>query len=244
MTKIDIEIEDFIRAPRSIVYAQDLTSAEKILLLTLIDKYLTMDTFNHLQPDGSFYITGKEMESKMDIKKDQILKKYIPRLESKGFINKISRPEDKEGVYKTYCYFTLNWGAILHHKGDKKDAAVQAQRAAKAEKIKTRQTKQVEVIEQYPIVEAVSSEYDGGYDDYLLYSEIMEQEERQKQAEQEQAERQQEEAESRSTQHEEQRQSFDIGDIMIQDDFEDAATRDIRLNRGLYDAGEQWAGFL
>ncbi|MBO4924356.1 MAG: hypothetical protein J5382_09580 [Bacteroidales bacterium] len=220
------------------MFAQDLTSTEKVVLCILIDKYLTMKAFNNLQPDGSFYITGRELESKMDIKKDQILKKYIPRLECKGFINKISRPADKEGVYKTYCYFTLNWGTILNHKGDKKNEAVQAKRAAKAEKIKTRQIEQVEVIEQYPIVEAVCNDYDGGYDDYLLYSEIMQQEERLKQAE-----HQQEEAD-RSERHTGQQQHFNIGDLMIQDDFEDAATIDIKHNGYMYDAGEQWAGFI
>lgn len=128
--------DDFIRAPRTIVRAQDLTSTEKVLLLLLIDKYNAMKAFNRLQDDGAFYITGKELEECMDIKKSQVLKKHIPALEHKGFISKISRPEDKEGQMKTYCYFTLNWDLILNHQGDQKDAAVQAKRAAKCEKMR------------------------------------------------------------------------------------------------------------
>lgn len=136
MEKQAKRIDTFVRAPESIMFAQDLTSTEKVLICILIDKYLTMKKFNRLQPDGSFYITGKDLESKMDIKKSQILKKYIPLLERKGFINKISRPEDKEGEMKTYCFFTLNWDTILNHKGDKKDEAVQAKRVAKCEKMR------------------------------------------------------------------------------------------------------------
>ena len=128
--------DDFIKAPRNIVRAQDLTSTEKVLLLLLIDKYKTMKAFDRLQEDGSFYITGKELESCMDIKKRQILDKHIPSLERKGFIIKTSRPEDKEGSLKTYCYFTLNIGKILNHQGDHKDEAVQAKRAAKCEKMR------------------------------------------------------------------------------------------------------------
>lgn len=128
--------DDFIKAPRSIVRAQDLTSTEKVLLLLLIDKYKTMKAFDRLQEDGSFYITGAELEACMDIKRAQILKKHIPALERKGFINKISRPEDKDGSLKTYCFFTLNIGKILNHQGDHKDAAVQAKRAAKCEKMR------------------------------------------------------------------------------------------------------------
>lgn len=128
--------DDFIKAPRNIVRAQDLTSTEKVLLLLLIDKYRTMKAFDRLQEDGSFYITGKELESCMDIKKRQILDKHIPSLERKGFITKTSRPEDMEGSLKTYCYFTLNIGKILNHQGDQKDAAVQAKRAAKCEKMR------------------------------------------------------------------------------------------------------------
>lgn len=128
--------EGFIKAPRNIIEAQDLTSTEKIVLLLLIDKYNTLKAFDRLQEDGSFYITGKELEESMDIKKSQILKKHIPSLESKGFIEKISRPEDKEGSLKTYCYFTLNIGKILNHQGDQKDAEIQAKRAAKCEKMR------------------------------------------------------------------------------------------------------------
>lgn len=128
--------DDFIKAPRNIVRAQDLTSTEKVLLLLLIDKYKTMKAFDRLQEDGSFYITGKELESCMDIKKRQILDKHIPSLERKGFITKTSRPEDMEGSLKTYCYFTLNIGKILNHQGDQKDAAVQAKRVAKCEKMR------------------------------------------------------------------------------------------------------------
>lgn len=128
--------DDFIKAPRNIVRAQDLTSTEKVLLLLLIDKYRTMKAFDRLQEDGSFYITGKELESCMDIKKRQILDKHIPSLERKGFITKTSRPEDMEGSLKTYCYFTLNIGKILNHQGDQKDAAVQAKRVAKCEKMR------------------------------------------------------------------------------------------------------------
>ena len=128
--------DDFIKAPRSIVKAQDLTSTEKVLLLLLIDKYKTMKAFDRLQEDGSFYITGKELEACMDIKRAQILKKHIPALERKGFITKTSRPEDKEGSLKTYCYFTLNIGKILNHQGDQKDAEVQAKRAAKCKKMR------------------------------------------------------------------------------------------------------------
>lgn len=139
------------------MFAQDLTSTEKVVLCLLISKYLTMKAFNRLQPDGSFYITGKELESKMDIKKDQILKKYIPKLESKGFINKISRPENKEGVYKTYCFFTLNWGTILNHKGNKKDEAVQAKRAAKCEKMRQVMEKATTTTEPQPQIEQTST---------------------------------------------------------------------------------------
>lgn len=128
--------DDFIRAPRTIVRAQDLTSTEKVLLLLLIDKYKTMKAFDRLQPDGAFYITGAELEACMDIKRAQILKKHIPALERKGFISKTSRPQDKEGQMKTYCYFTLNIGKILTHQGKEKDAAVQAKRAAKCEKMR------------------------------------------------------------------------------------------------------------
>ena len=128
--------DDFIKAPRNIVRAQDLTSTEKVLLLLLIDKYRTMKAFDRLQEDGSFYITGKELESCMDIKKRQILDKHIPSLQRKGFITKTSRPEDMEGSLKTYCYFTLNIGTILNHQGDQKDAAVQAKRVAKCEKMR------------------------------------------------------------------------------------------------------------
>lgn len=128
--------EGFIKAPRNIVRAQDLTSTEKVLLLLLIDKYRTMKAFDRLQEDGSFYITGKELESCMDIKKRQILDKHIPSLERKGFITKTSRPEDMERSLKTYCYFTLNIGKILNHQGDQKDAAVQAKRVAKCEKMR------------------------------------------------------------------------------------------------------------
>lgn len=128
--------DDFIKAPRNIVRAQDLTSTEKVLLLLLIDKYRTMKAFDRLQEDGSFYITGKELESCMDIKKRQILDKHIPSLQRKGFITKTSRPEDMEGSLKTYCYFTLNIGKILNHQGDQKDAAVQAKRVAKCEKMR------------------------------------------------------------------------------------------------------------
>ena len=128
--------DDFIKAPRSIVRAQDLTSTEKVLLLLLIDKYKTMKAFDRLQEDGSFYITGAELEACMDIKRAQILKKHIPALERKGFITKTSRPEDKEGSLKTYCYFTLDIGKILNHQGDHKDEAVQAKRVAKCEKMR------------------------------------------------------------------------------------------------------------
>ena len=37
---------------------------------------------------------------------------------------------------KTYCYFTLNIGKIVNHQGDQKDAAVQAKRVAKCEKMR------------------------------------------------------------------------------------------------------------
>lgn len=241
MAKIETDIYDYVRAPRSIVFAQDLTSAEKILLLILIDKCKKMEAFNHLQPDGSFYITGKEMESKMDIKKDQILKKYIPKLESKGFINKISRPEDKEGVYKTYCFFTLNWGAILNHKGDKKDEEVQAKRAAKAEAIKTRQPKKRQEMVQQDQIESERGENDCDINDYYEYCQMRAEEERRE--EQEQAERKRNE-ENRIRQNKEQQQSFDLAEITIQDDLEDAATMDIRVNGSMYDAGQQWWGYM
>ncbi len=136
--------DDFIKAPRNIVRAQDLTSTEKVLLLLLIDKYRTMKAFDRLQENGSFYITGAELEACMDIKKRQILDKHIPSLERKGFINKISRPEDKEGSLKTYCFFTLNIGKILNHQGDQKDAAVQAKRVAKCEKMRQTMEKAAE----------------------------------------------------------------------------------------------------
>lgn len=240
MAKIDIDIKDYICAPRSIVFAQDLTSAEKIILLILIDKCLTMGAFDKLQGNGSFYITGKDIEMKMDIKKNQILKRYLPKLVSKGYINKAKQPENVEGVYKTYSYFTLNWDAILNHKGVKKDEEVQAMRAAKAEKIKTRQPKKQVEVQQYPMEEEISGEYECGYDDYDEYCRLMEQEERQK--EQEQAERQRA-AESKRTQHEQQ-QSVDLAEITIQDDFEDDATIDIRVNGDLYNAGAQWWGYM
>ena len=128
--------EGFVKAPRNIVQAQDLTSTEKILLLLLIDKYRILRKYDRLQPDRSFYITGAELEACMDIKRAQILKKHIPALEKKGFISKISRPEDKAGVLKTYCYIKLNAAKIVNHQGDQKDAEVQAKRAAKAVKMK------------------------------------------------------------------------------------------------------------
>ena len=116
--------DNFIKAPRSIVKAQDLTSTEKVLLLLLIDKYGEMSAFNRLQKDGTFYITGAELEKCMDIKKRQILDKHIPELERKGFITKTSRPQDKAGQLKNYCFYTLNWDKILNHQGDQKDTAV------------------------------------------------------------------------------------------------------------------------
>ena len=68
MAKKETMIDAFVRAPRSIMFAQDLTSTEKVVLCIMIDKFLTMKAFDKLQPDGSFYITGKELESKMDMR--------------------------------------------------------------------------------------------------------------------------------------------------------------------------------
>lgn len=241
MAKIDIDIKDYICAPRSIVFAQDLTSAEKIILLLLIDKCLTLGAFDKLQGNGSFYITGKDIEMKMDIKKNQILKRYLPKLVSKGYINKAKQPENVEGVYKTYSYFTLNWDAILNHKGDKKDEEVQAKRAAKAEAIKTRQPKKRQEMVQQDQIESERGENDCDINDYYEYCQMRAEEERRE--EQEQAERKRNE-ENRIRQNKEQQQSFDLAEITIQDDLEDAATMDIRVNGSMYDAGQQWWGYM
>jgi len=193
----------FIQAPRSIIFAQDLTSAEKVILLILIDKYLTLNAFKKEKgKTEEFYVTGKDFESKMDMKRSQVLKKYIPMLERKGFINKINRPEDKEGVEKTYSYFTLNWDVINNHKGDKKDEEVQAKRVAKGLKMR-------KVMEEKQSVTTYTK----------TTTTITET--------------------STIIQEESEPQSF-IDSITIQDDFEDDATREYRLNPDLYDAGAQW----
>ena len=64
--------------------------------------------------------------------------------------------------------------------------------------------------------EEIAAVNKGGYEDYLLYSEMMEQEER---------------------------QSF-MDSITIQDDFEDDAAKYVRANRWLLDAGEQYGDYI
>ena len=214
----DDKKDDFIKAPRSIVRAQDLTSTEKVLLLLLIDKYNAMKAFNRLQADGTFYITGKEMEECMDIKKRQILNKHIPALERKGFIIKTSRPEDKEGSLKTYCYFTLNTDKILNHKGNQKDAVVQAKRAAKCEKMR-------QVMEKQPAHDTTSTT------------------EPQRPVWQTSTEPQRPIQQTATMKETEPQKPFDINDMFLPDFDEDAAATDIMRHPEMYDAEKQWADF-
>lgn len=138
-------MKDFIQAPRSIVFARNLNSNCKIVLLELIDRYNYLNSKKKLPPDGSFYLVGEELERHTDLKKQHILRNIIPILEACGLISKTRKPKDKTGVLKTYCFYKLNWDLINNWDGEK-EIAVPAKNMAR----QAAESQQKPVIQQSP----------------------------------------------------------------------------------------------